>query len=84
MYKFLLKHIKKKETKDKAVQTDHKNNNDYRYIFDIKDKRKRRSTAWKIYKDLCTHHNIEPELVYPAGEDRDYVRLAKHLNSQYE
>lgn len=66
----LTEDVEKKNKKDK-----------YNYVMKIKDKRNRRSTAWKLYKDYCMKHDVEPQLKYPAGDDRDYIRLLLELET---
>lgn len=73
----------KKDFRDIGIQTDNTEKDKYKYIFEIKDKRKRRSTAWKMYKDLCSNLSIEPVLRYPDGDDRDYIKLIIKLENEH-
>lgn len=70
----------KKITRDMATQTEVYISK-YNYIFEIEDKRLRRSTAWKIYSKLCEDRNVTPQIRYPFGDDKDYIKLAEELEN---
>ena len=80
---FIEKKQEKKDFKDASTQTFH-NKDQYKYVFEIKDKRKRRSVAWKLYKSLCYDLRIEPILRYPHGDDRDYIKEVVDLHKRNE
>jgi len=72
---------KKRSVQDACVQTDNSREK-YDYIFRIHDKRTRRSTAWKLYKDMCDRCCVDPVLKYPEGDDRDYIKLLIKLEEE--
>ena len=48
-------------------------------ILEIKNIKKQRSLAWKLYSYKCEQLGTEPEIRYPNGNTHDYIKLYKGL-----